>query len=323
LTMATVPLPNRLVLLIGIMMLLGAAESTLDVSANTLLVWLHGERVRPFMNGLHSCFGIGALLAPAIVAFMVFGGRSITDTYFMVAVVTFPVTIWLLRLPAPRQRGTSGDNAPTAFNRQLVRLIAIFLLLYVGAEIGFAGWIFTYVTTIEPGATTRGAYLTSVFWAALTVGRLLAIPLTARLSLGTVLAADVTGSLLSVVALWTFSHSPLGLLLGTVGLGLAMATIFPSTMALAGQEMKITGRITGWFLVGASIGAMTVPWLIGPLFEFIGPHAVMLTLVVTLTLAAATLAVLLSQVRRLASRSEAVTEAQAGPLIESLFEIAG
>jgi branched-subunit amino acid permease len=37
--------------------------------------------------------------------------------------------------------------------------------------------------------------------------------------------------------------------------------------------MHITGTITGWFLVGAGLGGMILPWLIGQAFVRIGAGA--------------------------------------------------
>jgi hypothetical protein len=42
-----------LALLAGAIFALGMAEGALDVGGNTLLVWVHQEKVGPFMNGLH------------------------------------------------------------------------------------------------------------------------------------------------------------------------------------------------------------------------------------------------------------------------------
>lgn len=57
--------------------------------------------------------------------------------------------------------------------------------------------------------------------------------------------------------------------------------------------MTITGRVTGWFFVGASAGGMTLPWLIGQLFDSIGPRAMMFFILGDLVLAAGVLAVLM------------------------------
>ena len=48
---------------------------------------------------------------------------------------------------------------------------------------------------------------------------------------------------------------------------------------LAGESMRVTGTITGWFLVGAGIGGMLFPWMIGQAFTASGPHSMMPILV--------------------------------------------
>jgi len=43
--------------------------------------------------------------------------------------------------------------------------------------------------------------------------------------------------------------------------------------------------VMGWFFLGASAGGMTLPWLMGQLFEPVGPRVTMLALAVDLVLA--------------------------------------
>jgi fucose permease len=73
-----------------------------------------------------------------------------------------------------------------------------------------------------------------------------------------------------------------------------MASIFPTTILLAERRMTVTGQVTGWFFVGASAGGMCLPWLIGQLFESIGPQVVMITLLVDLILNLGILLILLA-----------------------------
>lgn len=73
-----------------------------------------------------------------------------------------------------------------------------------------------------------------------------------------------------------------------------MASIFPTTLSLAERRMTITGHVTGWFIVGASAGCMFLPWLIGQLFEAVGPRAAILTIMVDMTLAVSVFVALIS-----------------------------
>jgi fucose permease len=73
-----------------------------------------------------------------------------------------------------------------------------------------------------------------------------------------------------------------------------MASIFPTAITLAGRRIPITGQITGWFLVGASLGGMSLPWVMGRLFALVGPWSAMAAIFVNLVVALAVLVVLLA-----------------------------
>ena len=73
-----------------------------------------------------------------------------------------------------------------------------------------------------------------------------------------------------------------------------MAPIFPMMLAFTQRALHLSGRITGWLLVAAALGGMSLPWLIGQLFEAQGAQVliwlVSLDLVVVLIVFIALLA---------------------------------
>ncbi|NJN83631.1 MAG: MFS transporter [Caldilineaceae bacterium] len=262
-------------LLALVLFLMGIGEGGVDVGGNVLLVWIHRSRVGPYMNGLHFFFGVGAFVAPIIVAQMVLLSGGITAAYWVLALLIFPISLWLMRLPSPpRQQATRGGAAVTV-NVPLTTLIAVFMFLYVAAEVSFGGWIYTYAVALDLTSPTTAAYLTSVFWGALTVGRLAAVPIAARYRPRTILAVDLVGCLASVGLILLFPASMTAVWIGTFGYGFAMASIFPTVISWAERRMALSGSITSVFLVGASLGAMTFPLLIGQLFDARGPQVVM------------------------------------------------
>ncbi len=291
--MALVPLVPWLWLLAAVTLLRGAASGTVDVGGNTLLVWLHGRDVGPFMNGLHFCFGLGAFVSPIIVAQAVRLSGDISWAYWILAALIAPVALWILRFPSPTARSDRVGDQAQGSNALMVVLIATVLLLYVGAESSMGGWIYTYATATGLSNDAQAAYLTSLFWGVFTAGRLLSIPLVRRISPRRMLVVDWVGCLISVGAMVLFGDAPLTLWLGTVGVGLSMASIFPIMISFAERRMAITGRITGWFFVGASLGGMTLPWLIGQLFESIGPRVTMSAILVDLAIATVMFGVLM------------------------------
>ena len=302
------PFVSVLWLLIGLAFLLGAFLGAVDVGGNTLLVWLHRDKVGPYMNGLHLFFGVGAFLSPVIIAQAVTLTGGIRWGYWGLAVLLLPVALLLARIPSPSGLpDDEGSNHARAENRprsrrlpntRLVALIALFFFLYVGAESSFGGWIATYAKATGMGDAVTAAYLTSAFWGAMMVGRLLSVPLAARFSPRQVLTGDLAGCLVSVLVLVVWMGNPIATWIGTFGAGLFMASIFPTAISLAERHLKITGTVTSLFFVGASLGGMSLPLLIGQLFESIGPGVTILAIALAVLLAALVLGLVLWSTRK-------------------------
>ena len=296
--LALVPLIPELWLLFAIVLIEGLAAGSLDIGGNTLLVWVHRERVGPFMNALHFFFGVGAVLAPIIIAGLVALSGSITWAYWALALLALPAALWLLPRPSPAAPAAAEDEPTSGVKLALVALIALILFLYVGAELGFGGWIYTYALTLGLGTATSAATLTSAYWGALTLGRLLGIPVAARVRPRWILAGSLLGGLLSIGLIMLWPQSSVALWAGTLGMGLFTGPVFATVMVLAGRHMSITGQVTGGFFVGSSLAGMFLPWLIGQLFVPAGPHVLLVAVMVSLALALGALGAFLWQSER-------------------------
>jgi len=284
--MPTVPL---LWMLAIILLFLGVTQGSVDVGGNTMLVWIHGRKVGPFMNALHFLFGLGAFFGPIIVAQTVMLSGDIKLAYWVVALILVPVVVWILRIPSPKRTEKVEEIQLLRDEIVLIVLIALFFFLHVGAELSFGDWIYTYAVSLSLAGETTAAYLTSAFWGSIAIGRLIGIPLTTRIRPRTMLLSSLVGALVSVGIILIWSDSTFALWVGTIGIGLSMASLFPSTITFAGRRLNITGRITGWFFVGVGAGSMTFPWIIGQVFETIGPQSMMVIIMIAILLALAVL----------------------------------
>jgi len=277
---ALVPVLRSLWLLVVLLFLLGTFQGALDVGGNTLLTWLHGKKVGPFMNGLHFFFGAGSFLAPLIFARVVLAANDIQWAYWFIALLALPVAAWLWFLPSPEIRIKEVQASSGKSFNGLFLLIIFFFVACVGLEVGFGNWIYTYSVRLNLANETVAAYLTSAFWGAFTLGRLLGIGISTRLRPQTILVMDLLGCLLAFAILLAWPASSMALWTGTIVLGLSIASLFATAMAFAEHRLRLTGAMIGWILVGGSLGQMFFPWLIGQLFEQAGPHVTMPILLV-------------------------------------------
>lgn len=300
-TLVLIPVLSNIWLLVLVLVVVGLAEGAVDVGGNTLLVWLYRKDVGPFMNALHTFFGLGSFFAPIILALALRLSAGITYGYWALALMVVPVMIWIARLPSPRAN-TSGDESETHIKRTLshsevilIVIVCLFFFLYAGAEVSFGGWIYTYSVKTMLVNKTSAAYLNSAYWGAFTLSRLLSIPLATRLRPRKMMSLDLTGCVLSIGIILFWPQSSWALWVGTIGFGISSASVFPTTLSLAERRLDITGQITGWFFVGASLGGMFLPWLIGQFFEIGGHRTTMFILEADLLILVAVLWLLISK----------------------------
>jgi FHS family Na+ dependent glucose MFS transporter 1 len=281
---ALIPFMYRLWSLLFVLFVLGLAKGALDVGGNTLLLWVHSDKAGPFMNGLHFFFGLGASVAPLILARVLQVTGEIQWVFWLFALLSFPLAIWLWVLPEPPIVKTDSENGNAPFPIIPVALLVLAFVLYVGGEVGFGNWIYTYALTLGLGTNITSAYMTSAFWGTFTLGRLLGIWVSTRTRPATILVVDLLGCIASLGLVLLWRNSTIALWTGAIGLGLFMASIFPTTLMLAGERMRISGAMTGWFLAGASIGGMTLPWGIGQAFVRVGAVTMPILVLVSVVL---------------------------------------
>ena len=143
------PIASTLWLLLLAALTMGLGKGALDVGCNTLLQWVHGEKVGPFMNGLHFSFGVGAFLSPILLAQIISITHEIYWVFWTIALLSLPLAVWFWFLPEPPARLTTDDQNHSPIPFLPVLLILLAFVLYVGAEVGFSSWIYTYAVTLK------------------------------------------------------------------------------------------------------------------------------------------------------------------------------
>ena len=252
--------------------LIGIGGATIDVGANAMLMWELGAEVGQSMNILHLCFGLGALSAPLFV----YLGLDIAVRG--AATACFVVALWALAVPAPvAQSSTDEQRNDTTW--RLLLLLATFFMLYVGLEVGFAGWVLTYGEEINFSAL-GATWLTTVFWIGFTGGRLLSSAFGQKLRPKVLLAGACGLTLFSTSVLVIGDGRTASVWIGTALFGLATAPQFPVMLTYLERRIHVSGSATSWFIGGAGLGGLVFPWLIGQWFDVSGATVLPLSMLI-------------------------------------------
>ena len=218
---------------------------------------------------------MGAFLAPTVFAQVLNLGGTYQYAYWALAGLAVPVGLFMLFLPgSPEQPDKGEDRDPSQANlRQILPTVIVamlFLFFYVGSEITFGNWVYTYTLTLGLADATRAAYLTSGFWLSFTIGRAISIPVAARYAPERILTVAFLGGLGALgLRFWRRSRSQ------CCGWrrwpwGLFMAPIWATGYNLVGQSIKLTATVSSIIILGDSFGGVVLPSVTGQAIERFG-----------------------------------------------------
>jgi MFS transporter, FHS family, Na+ dependent glucose transporter 1 len=285
---ALVPLIPIFALLIALYFTRGIFDAFIGAAPNTLLVWVHKEKAPPYINALHFFFGLGAFVSPFIFGLLIGLENGYRWIFWILAIYAALVGLRFLTLPdspQPEHKKTEAAQTPrVSIPYPLVFSASLFLFFYVGAELSFANWIYTYTITLSLASAAGAAFLNSGFWFSFTLGRLFSIPLAAHFKPAQMVAIGLAGALAFILVPFVFPHSLAALWVTAVGLGLFLAPIWPGGFNLAGQSLVLTATISSIILLGDSLGGTLLPSVTGKIIEWGGAQSMLVLVFASLLL---------------------------------------
>ena len=268
---------------------IGYATGLLESVLNAYLALLPKATSR--LNRLHAFFGVGALLAPLLAAWIV-GWARWTVVWLVLALICVPLTIGFLHGVSEADRPAAQDSTDSALLRPVLRhravmLGAVLLAVYVGLEIGVGNWGFSYLVEERGRPDLIAGYAVSGYWLGLTLGRFLISPVAIRF--GVTPAGLMYGCLTGVAVAATFVWlvpAAVAASAGLLVLGFFLGPIFPTTMAVVPQltSAELVPTAIGVLNAGSVVGGSLLPWLAGVLAQGAGmwtllPFTMILSLV--------------------------------------------
>lgn len=240
---------------------IGVGFGQLDLGVNQLLAYSVNPARVALLNGLNGVYGIGAVAAPLLVSLAADRYPGLYAGAVLIAIVaTSGLRAVAGSLNVPAERQTDGPLQ--------LRLIALFALafgLYVGVEIGVAGWMPTHLHAAGY-ALAAAAAITSGFWLALALGRFLIAPLSMRVREGPIVLVATTVAVVTLLLALVPAVAPIAYIIT----GLVIAPIFPTGVAWLARLNRGNPRATSWLFPASMVGGALIPTIAGLVIARLG-----------------------------------------------------
>lgn len=263
-------------LLIAAFLMTGIARGGNSNFANTMISTLPGDRAARGYNLLHGCFAVGALLSPLMLVLCVRlwpsgGWRLVAGLLCGLSLCQLAV---YAKMPLPFEEHKRGvRTVDYSFLRvKLFWLGSAMLFFYISTEYAIVGWLVTYFQDAGILGADQAQMMNSLLWLVIFLGRMIGAGLTGRISRNKLLLADGFG-LFAFFLLLFFSRSPVPVVLGLIGTGLFMATIYPTAFAFGSDCIRGNDFGCSIMILTGSIGGVLTPALVGFASEQAGIRA--------------------------------------------------
>lgn len=249
---------------------LGLASASINTASNALSSELFPDERGRRMNGIAVMVGLGGIAMPTatVLASHLVSWRAVVVGGGVLSALVALAGLMPIALP-PRNSGKGSD--PITALRQFAKqpAFAIFLMLILlggGNEASMAGWTSSFVIASGMSSATA-TWVLSSHWLGLILSRVLFSNRVDR-------AKDVAverSAVLSALALLVLvvSPSPVVVMFGPFVVGMCIALVMPTCLALAGERIQGNpGALFGGLLTLAQIGGMVLPASIGLVAQY-------------------------------------------------------
>ncbi len=249
---------------VAYLFLLGLGGGIIVTAANALASDVSPARRGTTLNLLNLFFGLGGLATPFISANLL--SRNSVRLCYTVAALTGVTLLVNIVTPMPGPSGQQSfvfADAGHLLDRPLLWLLALMLFLYVACEVGVWNWLVQHLVAQGLPEGKALNILSLGFALGLLIGRVVVSPILISVSaINVILVAAVLMAVTTWLMLRTKDPKVAWILVFCAGL--AMAPVFPTTLAIVGDVFtKMTGTAMGIAITFGWIGLAVSSKIIG------------------------------------------------------------
>ena len=255
-------------LLIAACLMTGVARGGNSNFSSTMISTLPGEEAARGYNLIHGGFAVGALLSPLALVLCArlwpaAGWRVMAGLLLALCLAQLAV-YGKMPLPAEEGKGEPGrGRLDYSFWRvKQFWLGSAMLFFYISAEYAIVGWLVTYFQDAGFLSADLSQLMNSLLWLVIFMGRMAGAALTGRVSRSKLLLADGVGLFACFVLLF-ISRTPQTIIPSLMGVGLFMATIYPTAFAFGSDCIRGNDFGCSIMILTGSVGGVITPALVG------------------------------------------------------------
>jgi fucose permease len=249
------------------MLILGVGGGITLTAANALGSDVSESRRAIVLNLLNVFVGLGGLATPFVAGNLLsgdavrvaYGAAILTSATFLIQVFT--------KVPPPAPASAKRESSSGVFRQPLLYVLALSVLLYTACEFGIWNWLPKYLIAQGIPEIKALNILSLGFALGLLVGRVAVTPILIKIAPLTVtMGSAVLMAITTYLMLQTTDATTAGITVFCAGL--AMAPVFPTTIALVGNLFKHgTATAIGFTITcgfsGLVISSPIIGWLSG------------------------------------------------------------
>lgn len=272
------------------MLLLGFGIAIIDAGLNAYIASL--PRNAALLNYLHAFYGTGALLGPLVASTILAIRWGWNSIYFLWIGISL---LLLIGFRLIFEQGQNNQEAGTVdqlrgnilvntLKLPVVWMAALFLLVYVGAEISVGIWVYSLLTEERHFSILFSGWLVSGYWLGLTLGRVTLARVALRIGNERLVQCCLIGAIVAALVFWLVPLYPVSAF-GLCLLGFSFGPIYPITISFLSSHVsqRILPGAVGFLASLGSIGGALFPWFAGVLAQRVGlwslmPLAILLAL---------------------------------------------
>lgn len=292
-------------LLIFASFLMGLGGGFSESTCMALIADLYNESRRTAMANLsQAAFGVGAVISPLAIGWLLKLGISFRIGYFgtaLICAISAAIAFSALSMRCETTRIESYINTrwQELIVDSFVLMLAFGIMLYVGAEIGQSQWLAVYFKHGLNAKRELAACSLSFMWFGILTGRIAGALASRIVSEIALIRLCLVLAALSQSALLLITGSPIFGLVFAFLFGFFLGPVFPTIVSCASGAYPLrSGTVTSIVVAAGALGAAIFPPAIGWAADFVGLKTALWTCIAILSIDAGMFAAMRSVCRR-------------------------